>query len=216
MPLINEPISLKKQYFNLSSDLVDILKKTTLLDNDKLVIGVCGESGSGKSVTATCLEIELEKMNIPTITLHQDSYYKLPPNDNHLKRKESLNWVGVNELNLDLFQSHVEEFKAKKETLTVPIVNYKENTFSEQEVSIKGKSVLIVEGVYSFFLKNLDFKIFMERTYKHTIEKRKERSREVYDPFVEEVLNIEHKLIKPLGELADVVIDTDYAIRTKS
>ncbi|MFK7947033.1 MAG: uridine kinase [Saprospiraceae bacterium] len=214
--LIKEDIPLKKGYFKLSSELIEVLKDNALFDNDKLVIGVCGESGSGKSVTAKCLQIELEKLNIPTMILHQDNYYKLLPKENHLKRKENIDWVGVNELRLDLFQSHIEAFKSKKETLTLPTVDYKKNTFSQQTVSIKGKSVLIVEGVYSFFLEKMDFKVFMERTYKDTLESRKSRSREVYDPFVEQVLDIEHRLVAPLTELADVIISSDYSILVKS
>lgn len=211
--LINEPLAIKTEYFDLSTALVDVLTESDLFGRDKLVIGVCGESGSGKSVTAKCLQIELEKRNISTVILHQDNYYKLPPKENHLKRKESLNWVGTNELKMDLFQSHIEQFKAKKTKVTIPMVNYQDNSFSESTISIEDKQVLIVEGVYAFYLNNFDFKIFMERTYKGTFEARKARSREVYDAFVEQVLAIEHELVASLGNTADVVVDTNYSVK---
>ncbi len=213
--LINEPIHLKKEYFSLSSEIIEALEKSCLLKKDKLVIGICGESGSGKSVTAKCLQIELEKRNIPSIILHQDSYYKLPPKDNHEKRKSDISWVGANEVQIELLQSHIEQFKSHKEKIIVPVVNYKKNIFLEHQVCIKDKSVLIVEGVYAFLLASLDYKIFMERTYKETLEKRAKRNREAYDPFVERVLAIEHATILPHKELANVIVEKNYSLAVK-
>ncbi len=211
-PLINESLILKEEYFELSAGLADDLAKQALLDKNKLVIGVCGESGSGKSVTAKCLQIELEKRNISSVILHQDSYYKLPPKENHEKRKSDLSWVGSNELQMELLQSHIEQFKAEQEKIIVPVVDYEKNIFKEHQTIIKNKTVLIVEGVYAFLLEQLDYKIFMERTYQETLVKRKSRTREVYDPFVEKVLDIEQSIIQPLQDLADVVVTKDYAL----
>ncbi len=215
MPLIKESLSIKDAYFELSTELADALENKSLLDKDKLVIGICGESGSGKSVTATCLQIELEKRNISSIILHQDSYFWLPPKENHEKRKSDLNWVGSNEVRMELLQSHIGQFKSHEEKITVPVVDYEKNIFSEHQTIIKDKSVLIVEGVYALLLDQLDCKIFMERTYKDTLLKRKKRTREVYDPFVEQVLEIEHIIVKPLQGMADLVVKKNYSVSVK-
>jgi len=211
-PLIKEPLIIKKEYFGTSRKIVEILSDTFSLKKKKIVIGICGESGSGKSVTAKCLQLELEKINIQSIILHQDSYYKLPPRENHKKRKSDLSWVGSTEVKMDLLQSHIQKFRSKEVKINVPILDYVQNRFLNQEVKIDDKSVLIVEGVYSFMLEQLDFKIFMARTYKDTIAKRKERSREIYDPFVEKVLQIEHSEISPMKDFADLIIRKDYSI----
>ncbi|MFK8101494.1 MAG: uridine kinase [Saprospiraceae bacterium] len=210
--LIHEPIELKKEYFSVSTSIIENLAKKMMLQKDKLVIGICGESGSGKSVTAKCLQIELDKLNINSVILHQDSYFKLPPKDNHEKRKSDISWVGSNEVQMDLLQSHIDQFKLEEESIVVPVVDYKNNTFLAYDTSLKGRSVLIVEGVYAFLLDRLDYKIFMERTYKETLEKRKERTREIYDPFVEQVLDIEHALVVPLGKRANTSITSSYAV----
>ena len=95
----------------------------------KLVIACDGESASGKSVTAKCLQIELEKLNISSAIIHQDGYYKLPPKENHEKRKIDINWVGTDELQLNLMQGHINSFKMQEEFIEIPIVNYKSNKF---------------------------------------------------------------------------------------
>lgn len=210
--MIFEDIKIKDDYFSLTRSLLGILKKESLLKRKKLVIGICGESGSGKSVTSICLQRTLKKQGIHSAILHQDSYYRLAPKENHLKRKENINWVGPNEINMDLLQEHINDFKAGKEILNIPIVDYKKNTFAQMDIILKQKSVLLIEGVYSFFLDHIDYKIFLEKTYTDTLDKRKKRTREVYDPYVESVLEIEHNIIRQLRPFADIVIDKNYMI----
>lgn len=210
--MINERIELDEKYYDLTTALIKVLNNRSLLSKEKLVIGICGESGSGKSVTAICLQRILAKSHIPTLALHQDSYFKLPPKENHEKRKADLNWVGPQEVQLDWMQRHIASFKSGGEALMAPVLDYEKNVFLQQAVNIKKTSILIVEGVYAFLLADFDFKIFMERTYKDTLEKRKKRSREAYDPFVEQVLAIEHSLVAPLKMQADVVVKKDYSL----
>jgi len=209
---IKEPVKIKNAYFDLSQQLIEHLKIANLLEKEKFVIAIGGESGSGKSVTAKCLQIELEKLGVLSIIMHQDGYYKLTPKENHHKRKADITWVGLEELKLDLMQQHIDQFKEKAELINVPIVNYQLNQFFTHSSILKGKTVLIVEGVYAFYLNNFDYKIFMNRTYKDTLEKRKERTRETYDPFVEQVLEIEHSLVSKRKGLANAVITKEYEI----
>jgi len=210
--LIYENIEIKDSYFKLSSALIERFKAQTLLKKEKLVIGIGGESGSGKSITAICLKLQLEKINIHSVTLHLDSYFKLAPKENHKKRKADINWVGSNEVNLDLLQSHIKQFKLNKEKIIVPVVDYEKNMFLQEEIFLKDKPILIVEGVYAFLLKQLDYKVFMERTYQDTLKQRKKRNREIYDPFVEQVLQIEQNIVRPFKSFADAVVRKDYSL----
>ena len=69
---------------------------------DRVVIAIAGESGSGKSVTATTLAGELDATGIVTIVLHQDDYFLLPPRTNHEHRVHDLRNVGPHEDLADL------------------------------------------------------------------------------------------------------------------
>src|SRR5512147_2318897 len=96
---------------------------------DRVVIAVAGESGSGKSVTATALAGELATAGIVSILLHQDDYFLLPPRTNHEHRVQDLRNVGPHEVNLALLQSHVDAFRAKVDGVEGPTVDYPANRF---------------------------------------------------------------------------------------
>lgn len=211
--MIIEPIRINDDHFLLSEQIYNELIDKEYFKNNKLSIGICGESGSGKTVTSVCLQQFLEKKNINSVILHLDSYYKLTPKENHEKRKADINWVGVNELNISMIDRHIEQFKSNKDKIKVPVVDYQENKFLETIKYLKNVSVIIIEGVYAFYVKELDYKIFLEKTFKDTLESRMKRTREIYDTFVEKVLEIEHELVVGQKIHADLIIDKDYNIK---
>lgn len=211
--MIIEPIRINDDHFLLSEQIYNELIDKEYFKKNKLSIGICGESGSGKTVTSVCLQQFLEKKNINSVILHLDSYYKLTPKENHEKRKADINWVGVNELNISMIDRHIEQFKSNKDKIKVPVVDYQENKFLETIKYLKNVSVIIIEGVYSFYVKELDYKIFLEKTFKDTLESRMKRTREIYDTFVEKVLEIEHELVVGQKIHADLIIDKDYNIK---
>lgn len=211
--MIIEPIRINDDHFLLSEQIYNELIVKNYFQNNKLSIGICGESGSGKTVTSVCLQQFLEKKNIKSEILHLDSYYKLTPRENHEKRKADINWVGVNELNINLIDKHIELFKSNAPGIIVPVVDYQENKFIETEKNLRNVSVIIIEGVYAFYAKELDYKIFLEKTFKDTLESRMKRTREIYDTFVEKVLEIEHNLVLGQKMQADLIVDKDYNIK---
>lgn len=209
---ISEELNIREEYYALGIELCDRILDNNMLDIGKIVIAVGGESGSGKSITAICLEKEFIKRGINCITLHMDSYYKLPPKDNHQNRLKSLDNVGAHELNMQLLDDQINAFREGHKSITVPVVNYVENSFSTKKIDLSQIRVLLIEGVYSFLVKNTDKKIFLSRSYHETFQNRIKRTREEYDPFVETVLEIEHKIVSPLIADADLVITKDYSI----
>jgi uridine kinase len=111
-----------------------------------------------------------------------------------------------------LLQTHLNAFSDGALHIAKPLVNYNENYIGEETIDWNGVRFLLIEGTYSFFLKNADFKIFMKRTYHDTRQQRLARGREADDPFIENVLEIEHRIIAPLGEKANAIVNKDYTI----
>jgi uridine kinase len=180
---------------------------------ERTVIGVAGESGSGKTVTAANLARALGDAGYPSIVLHQDDYFVLPPRANHAAREQDINRVGLGEVNLALLQSHVAAFRAGRDGVSGPTVDYAADRFEARRTEFGGIRVLLVEGTYALGLEDLDTRIFLEATYADTSDRRRARARDVDSPFVERVLAIEHEIIARQVALADLLLDAHFAVR---
>ena len=60
----------------------------------KYTMTISGESGSGKSETATALSEFFTKNDIPNVILRQDDYFIYPPITNNFKRRKEKEWRG--------------------------------------------------------------------------------------------------------------------------
>ncbi len=211
--MIGDVFDIKPHYFDLTRELLDILfRRFHISEKQKFVIGVGGESGCGKSMTAKCLEIELNRNGLPSALLHLDDYFRLPPHDNHANRLRDLSCVGPGEVRMDLLQEHVHFFLEGGEKTEGPLVDYPNNKILSQTHDFSGIQVLIVEGTYVLSLSDLDCKIFMKRGYPDTIQNRDVRNRDQREPVIDQILQLEQEIIRKHAILADIMIDKDYKV----
>lgn len=185
------------------------------LRNSRFIISVAGESGSGKSETALAIANELLNYGIKSIVLGQDDYFYLPPKLNSAKRKENSDWLGPHiEVNFKVFEQNIMDAIKGKSELEKPLVDYDMNSIEIQKVNLEGVKVLIAEGTYTSLLKHVDKKIFIVRDWQKTLADRRKRNRgnEVNDPFTEQILATEHKIIAGHKQLADFLITDDFSV----
>lgn len=207
--MLGDIINIRKEYFHTAKSIVAIMKQHDFW-NRKFAVGLSGESGSGKSVTAVCLQQELADANKKALILHLDDYFKLPPQSNHEKRIESIENVGPQEVHLALLQLHLDSFKNGTPEILKPQVHYKLNQILAETILLEGYDCLIVEGTYALLLEHFDFKIFMDRTFQETKQQRDLRGRESSSAFIEQVLEKEHGIIRPLKKRADLIVNKEY------
>lgn len=201
----------KRAACEIVSHILQNIKKK----NTRYVIAVAGESGSGKSETGKAIEDELGKFGIKSVLLGQDDYFVLPPKSNDLKRREDPDWLGPHiEVKLDILERNLVNAIQGKREIIKPLVDYDLNTIEDEIINLDGIKVLIVEGTYTSLLKHVDTRIFISRDWKDTLEHRQKRKRgnEVGDPFIEQVLSVEHKIIAGHKNLADILITKDYDV----
>lgn len=178
----------------------------------RMVIGIAGESGSGKSVTAADLAQALETCARPTVILHLDNYFVLPPRTNHEHRVSDLANVGPHEVDLARLAGDITAFREGSAGVRAPMVDYPGNRFTEEVISYLGAQVLIVEGTYALQLEDLDVRIFLDATHEDTSARRRERNRDIDAPIMVDILTIEHAIVAPMRARADFVIDRHFTI----
>lgn len=180
---------------------------------DRTVVAIAGESGSGKSTSAMAIADVLSARSISTVVLHQDDYFIRPPRANHSHRIGDLSSVGPHEVRLDLLASHIADFRAGRDVSDAPRADHHSDSFVSRRLDLGNASVLIVEGTYVLTLHDSDVRIFLEATHEETDERRRRRNRDVDAPIIDRILSIEHEIIARQARRADIVIDRDFRIR---
>ena len=206
---------LQKYHRDAASEIVPHIIDKIRGKNSRYIITVAGESGSGKSETGQAIAEELEKYGIKTVILGQDDYFILAPRSNDQKRREDSEWLGPHvEVKLDVMEQNLVDAIQGKREITKPLVDYDSNTIEQEIINLDGIDVLIAEGTYTSLLKHVDTRIFIARNWKDTLEHRRKRNRgkEVGDPFIEQVLSLEHKIIAGHKHLADFLVTKDFDV----
>ena len=178
----------------------------------KFTITVAGESGSGKSEIAEVIAEALAEKNIKTVILQQDDYFIHPPKTNENTRRKDIDWVGANEVHLDIMDQNLKDFKEGKAQITKPLVIFEEDRIIEETINIEEFKVAIAEGTFTTTLNQVDCRVFIDQTYHETKKARLLRAREEQDDFLETVLKIEHKVISSHKRIADFIVTSDYDV----
>ena len=195
----------------IAADLVDAIHAK----DGRFLVTVAGESGSGKSETAAALADQLLQLGVASVVLGQDDYFVLPPKSNDERRRADPEWLGPHaEVRFDLLQANVDAARAGASEIEKPVIDYDRNSAAMEVVSLEGVAVVIVEGTYVSLLRHVDRRIFIARNRLETLEHRQRRNRgsEAADPFIEGVLEVEHKIIAGHRALADFVLTRDFDV----
>lgn len=209
-------LDVREEYLQLARALEAMIVAELDVERDGgVVIGIAGESGSGKSVTATCLARVLSDGGNSTAVIHQDDYFHRPPRTNHEYRCHHLDSVGPQEVNLALLETHIAAFRERRDGISAPLVDYPANRFVTQRYDFGALRALVVEGTYVLQLADLDVRIFLDATHDDTRERRRIRNRDLDEPIIDQILAIEHAIIARQAARADILIDKDFTVRSR-
>lgn len=205
--MIGDKLIIEEHHTNRAAEICALLAGRV---HDKFVITVAGESGAGKSELASEIARLLTEQDLKTGILQQDDYFVFPPKTNHEMRRRNLEQVGPQEVKLDFLDSNLRSFKRGENPIYKPLVNFDEDRATIEEMDTGDLKVLIAEGTYTSLLQFADFRVFIDRDYHQTLEARKRRARDKFEPFILDVLEREHQVISAHKALADVVIPADF------
>lgn len=97
-----DSIVIEPHHRKAAEGIVPIVLKTLASAEGRIGVTVAGESGSGKSETAAALAEALAAHGIESVIFQQDDYFVYPPKTNDRTRRADINWVGTQEVKLDL------------------------------------------------------------------------------------------------------------------
>jgi uridine kinase len=213
-----DTIIVEEYHRRAAAEIVPALLPRLRESGEKYTISVAGESGSGKSETATAIADALSEEGIDSVIFQQDDYFVYPPKSNDRARREDIAWVGPREVRLDLLDQHLNTFRSGVKSIDKPLVVYETDSITAENMPTAEARVAIAEGTYTSLLENVDTRIFIARDFEATRAHREKRKRDAaeLDPFIDDVLKIEHAIISEHRARADIVINADYSVKVRA
>lgn len=209
-----DSVVVEAHHRNAAAGIVDRLMPVLNASPERHTVSIAGQSGSGKSETAVALAEALGAQGIQCEILQQDDYFIHPPKSNDRTRREDIEWVGPQEVRLDLMDEHLAAFLDGAQQVEKPLVDYASDSIGSETLDFGKSRVLIAEGTYTTLLDHCKTHVFIDRTYLETRAHREKRMRDAseLDPFIDKVLEIEHGIISSHKPNAQIVIESNYEV----
>jgi uridine kinase len=211
--LKGDKIFVHEGHINAARQIISMLFDQITESQNRFIITIAGESGSGKSEIATAFTDLLSGEGINSVIFQQDDYFVYPPGTNAGMRRKNIDHVGLSEVRLALLDRHLKDILDMEGEIEKPLVVFEEDQITRETVKLDGIKVVIVEGTYTTLLENVHQHVFIDMTYVDTKEARLRRAREEQDEFLETILEIEHGIISSHKSRADIIVTKDYRVR---
>ena len=183
------------------------------MENNILVIGIAGGTGSGKTTLMKNLTEQFQ--DLETVQSH-DNYYKRHDELTYEQRCQ-LNYDEPDALETDLMARHLDQLR-QGHSIDCPIYDFTLHNRSDETVTVVPKKVIIVEGILIFENKALrdlmDIRIFVDtdadvrlcRRIKRDVNKRGRTLESVLSQYLQTVKPLHERYVEPSKKYADIVV----------
>jgi len=208
--MLGDVLLITDKHLEAAKEIVNVVleqKKT------KYIIGISGESGSGKSELAHSVAKELKKHGIVAKPLHIDNYYRILPLERTQWRIENgiEKVVGFGEYDWETINRNVEEFKSGSMS-TGPCVDLVTEQVDQLTTDYSSVDMLIIDGLYAIQTEAVDLAVFIELTYHETKKAQVVRGKEPQNEYRARVLEQEHQVVQSLKTKAQLFVNMDYKV----
>ncbi len=183
------------------------------MENDILVIGIAGGTGSGKT---TLMKNLIARFGDVVTVLSHDNYYRRHDELTYEQRCQ-LNYDEPAALETGLMAKHLQQLR-RGNPIECPVYDFTLHNRSEETVHIVPRRVIIVEGILIFENKALrdlmDIKIFVDtdadvrlcRRIKRDVNKRGRTLESVLSQYLQTVKPMHERYVEPSKKFADIVV----------
>ena len=190
-----------------------ISMEVTIMDNNILVIGIAGGTGSGKT---TLMKNIIGRFSEDVTVLSHDNYYKRH-DDLTYEQRCQLNYDEPAALETDLMAIHLDQLR-HGQAIDCPVYDFTVHNRSNETVHIVPKKVIIVEGILIFEneeLRNLmDIRIFVDtdadvrlcRRIKRDVNKRGRTLESVLTQYQQTVKPMHEMYVEPSKKYANIIV----------
>lgn len=178
----------------------------------RYIVGISGESGSGKSELAHALGKFLKEDRIRVKVVHTDDYYKIQPLLRpEWRRTKGFDKIGINEYDWVKIKKTIRDFKEGQECV-MPCIDIIPEQVDKLITDFAKVDLLVVDGLYAIKADGLDLRVFIDLTYEETKIAQIERLKEDYNEERLDVLEREHQNVITLKPLADLIVNKTYEV----
>ena len=183
------------------------------MENNILVIGIAGGTGSGKT---TLMKNLIQRFEDMVTVISHDNYYRRHDDMTYEERCQ-LNYDEPAALETDLMAAHLDQLR-RGEAIDCPVYDFSQHNRSDETIHIVPKRVIIVEGILIFEnqpLRDLmDIRIFVDtdadvrlcRRIKRDVNKRGRTLESVLTQYQTTVKPMHDKYVEPSKKYAHVII----------
>jgi uridine kinase len=188
--------------------------RKNLDDRYRYVVGISGESGSGKSELAHALGKQLKENHIRVKVIHTDNYYKIQPLlREEWRRNKGFDKIGLEEYDWIKIRKTIRDFKEEQECM-IPCIDLIPEQVDKLITDFSKIDLLIIDGLYAINAPEIDLKVFIDLTYHETKINQIIRMKEAMSDFRLAILEKEHQAVASLKPQADLIVDKSYQVVT--
>ena len=183
------------------------------MENNILVIGIAGGTGSGKT---TLMKRLVERFSADVTVLSHDNYYRRR-DDMPFEERCKVNYDEPAALETDLMARHLDALR-RGQAIDCPVYDFSQHNRSNETVRIEPKRVIIVEGILIFenaaLRQLMDIKIFVDtdadirlcRRIRRDVRERGRTLESVIEQYQATVKPMHEKYVEPSKRYAHIVV----------
>lgn len=178
----------------------------------RYIVGISGESGSGKSELSHALGKLLKEDNIRVKIIHTDNYYKVQPLlREEWRRNKGFDKIGSDEYDWVKIRKTIRDFREEQECM-IPCIDLIPEQVDKLITDFSKIDLLVVDGLYAIDAPDIDMRVFIDLTYQETKINQIIRMKEEMSDFRLHILECEHKAVLALKPKADLIVGKSYEI----